>query len=132
MHTRSKKTYLRIICAHALGLSGAVGTWAAGPAGVPELPERPKVATADDGEDNDFWGSYWHTPGGLTWKEINFEPQLNYRGFYTGNIFSISSANAKSDFLHYISPAISIGPETRKALPLFSIISCRLRVACSC
>lgn len=109
MHTRSKTTYIRMICAQALGLTAGVGTWAAGPAGVPELPERPKIATAGGEADEDFWGSYWHTPGGLTWKEVNFEPQLNYRAFYTGNIYTIANTQARSDFLHYVSPAISMG-----------------------
>ena len=81
---------------------------AAGLNAVPPLPEGTRSPTNSGTESaSDFWTDFFNGPGGWTWNHINLQADINYKGFYTDNLFTGIGTPA-GDFLHYVSPRVRI------------------------
>ena len=98
------QTSLLSICA----VSSAEILDAAGLNVVPPLPENTHAPVGSGTEGvSDFWTDFFNGPGGWTWKRINFLADINYKGFYTDNLFTGVGAPT-GDFLHYVSPRLRL------------------------
>lgn len=104
--------FVRLACRLALLAGGGFVAQAAGPGQAPELPrtpggDQPEVAYDEDGSPVQIG------PTGVSLWGLTLRPSLNYRGFWTDNLFVNSGAGVdpESDFVHYISPGISLARE---------------------
>lgn len=85
---------------------------AAGPGQAPELPrtpggDEPEVAYDEEGSPIEVG------PTGVSLWGVTVRPSLNYRGFWTDNLFVNIGPNLdpESDFVHYVSPGLSVARE---------------------
>lgn len=89
-------------------VSPVAPAWAAGPGAAP-TPESLASAPVRSGTaEDDFWELWKRGESGFNWKGISILPSVNYRAFYTDNLFNFQQGTDTQDFVHYLSPQLAL------------------------
>ena len=74
---------------------------------APQLPPAPTRIGPETRNDAVSPDDYWNSDGGVTWHQFVLHTGLAYKATYTDNTFQ-SAGSTGADFIHYVSPRISI------------------------